>query len=92
MKVILFNICFVLIGLTAFTACNNGGSTQNTTEQTTVKADSSQQTGSDLAAAEYSCPMHPEVTSNEPGKCSKCGMNLEKVAAADHEHTDGDQH
>ena len=25
----------------------------------------------------YSCPMHPEVTSNKPGKCSKCGMNLE---------------
>jgi len=26
----------------------------------------------------YSCPMHPEVTSNKPGKCPKCGMNLEK--------------
>ena len=25
----------------------------------------------------YSCPMHPEVTSNQPGQCSKCGMNLE---------------
>lgn len=25
----------------------------------------------------YSCPMHPEVTSNGPGQCSKCGMNLE---------------
>ena len=26
----------------------------------------------------YSCPMHPEVTSNKPGKCSKCGMDLTK--------------
>ena len=26
----------------------------------------------------YACPMHPEVTSDKPGKCSKCGMNLEK--------------
>jgi Cu(I)/Ag(I) efflux system membrane fusion protein len=25
----------------------------------------------------YSCPMHPEVRSNAPGKCPKCGMNLE---------------
>jgi len=25
---------------------------------------------------EYVCPMHPDVKSNEPGKCSKCGMNL----------------
>ncbi|MEO6669917.1 MAG: heavy metal-binding domain-containing protein [Ferruginibacter sp.] len=26
----------------------------------------------------YSCPMHPEVTSNKPGKCPKCGMDLVK--------------
>jgi P-type Cu+ transporter len=24
----------------------------------------------------YSCPMHPEVISEEPGKCPKCGMDL----------------
>jgi hypothetical protein len=24
----------------------------------------------------YTCPMHPEVTSDKPGKCPKCGMNL----------------
>jgi hypothetical protein len=24
----------------------------------------------------YRCPMHPEVTSNQPGRCSKCGMAL----------------
>src|SRR5207245_7594300 len=29
------------------------------------------------AAAVYSCPMHPEVQSPTPGKCPKCGMNLE---------------
>jgi Heavy metal binding domain/Protein of unknown function (DUF3659) len=26
----------------------------------------------------YVCPMHPEVTSDKPGKCSKCGMALVK--------------
>ncbi len=25
----------------------------------------------------YTCPMHPEVTSEKPGTCPKCGMNLE---------------
>jgi len=24
----------------------------------------------------YSCPMHPEVISDKPGKCSRCGMDL----------------
>jgi Cu(I)/Ag(I) efflux system membrane fusion protein len=28
-------------------------------------------------SVEYICPMHPEVTSNEPGNCPKCGMKLE---------------
>jgi predicted nucleic acid-binding Zn-ribbon protein len=26
----------------------------------------------------YSCPMHPEVVSDKPGECPKCGMNLVK--------------
>ena len=29
----------------------------------------------------YVCPMHPEIGSNEPGSCSKCGMSLKPVAA-----------
>ena len=24
----------------------------------------------------YACPMHPEVASNDPGSCPKCGMRL----------------
>ena len=28
----------------------------------------------------YSCPMHPEIVSDKPGKCPKCGMKLEKQA------------
>jgi hypothetical protein len=24
----------------------------------------------------YTCPMHPDVTSDKPGKCPKCGMTL----------------
>jgi hypothetical protein len=27
----------------------------------------------------YTCPMHPEVIYDKPGKCPKCGMKLVKV-------------
>jgi hypothetical protein len=29
------------------------------------------------AAAVYTCPMDPEVISDKPGRCPKCGMQLE---------------
>ena len=36
------------------------------------------------AAAEYTCPMHPEVVRSEPGSCPICGMALEpRVVTAD---------
>jgi FtsP/CotA-like multicopper oxidase with cupredoxin domain len=33
-------------------------------------------------AVSYACPMHPEVTSDQPGRCPKCGM---KLLATDHD-------
>lgn len=30
----------------------------------------------------YTCPMHPEVRSDKPGSCPKCGMALESVTTA----------
>ncbi|MEK9148466.1 MAG: heavy metal-binding domain-containing protein [Candidatus Desantisbacteria bacterium] len=35
------------------------------------------QPGGMQAEAVYTCPMHHEVVSDKPGKCPKCGMNLE---------------
>ena len=32
--------------------------------------------GETAAKPQYACPMHPEVVSDEAGKCPKCGMNL----------------
>jgi Cu+-exporting ATPase len=33
-------------------------------------------------AAVYTCPMHPEVRSDRPGACPKCGMALEPLLGA----------
>ncbi|GEO07316.1 hypothetical protein AAE02nite_49800 [Adhaeribacter aerolatus] len=91
MKALILNIGLSLFGLTFFTACNSGGTDQNATEQTETKQE--------VAGITYTCPMHPEVTSTEPGKCPKCGMNLEEVtasiqtdSAAAHQHEAGEQH
>jgi hypothetical protein len=34
------------------------------------------------AKTEYTCPMHPEIIRDKPGKCPKCGMNLVKKEVA----------
>jgi len=41
----------------------------------------------------YTCPMHPEVQSNAPGKCPKCGMFLVAKDDAHHGgHDSGHKH
>lgn len=35
-----------------------------------------------VQADRYTCPMHAEIVSDEPGRCPICGMFLEKVPAA----------
>ena len=33
-------------------------------------------TSTEVAKVQYTCPMHPEVISDKPGNCPKCGMAL----------------
>ena len=48
---------------------------------------------SDAAEATYTCPMHPEVVSKDPGSCPKCGMFLVKAGGeATHGHDHGHEH
>ena len=38
-------------------------------------------------AVQYTCPMHPDVVQDKPGKCPKCGMDLVGMRAAAEVHT-----
>ena len=38
---------------------------------------------SDIPGA-YTCPMHPEVASDQPGECPQCGMSLERATPLTH--------
>jgi len=44
---------------------------------------------SETKQALYHCPMHPSYTSDRPGECPICGMNLEKIPTATAAGTSG---
>ncbi len=60
---IVFGILIVF--LTVFTVSCKGKKQKNNKEKQ-----------EQVAETVYTCPMHPEVQENEPGKCPKCGMDL----------------
>ena len=74
----------------AAAACTEPAATGPAPSVTTVTPPPDPHAGHDMAAmgdpknaapAGYTCPMHPEVHADHPGKCPKCGMDLVPVTA-----------
>jgi hypothetical protein len=77
-----FLIALLLIAsLTAFAAAQShkhNHSKMQMKSDTSVVKDAHQK----IVKVKYTCPMHPEVISDKPGKCPKCGMTLVKIKPA----------
>ena len=72
-------ICISLICLALITVGFSQTPKQSVTKQKASTVQSKKQTKMDVPAkVVYTCPMHPEVIKDKPGKCPKCGMNLVK--------------
>ena len=63
-------IAIVLIGLLGVGVISNAQEKGKQNKQVAMQKEQSKDS--------YDCSMHPEVVSDKPGKCPKCGMNLEK--------------
>lgn len=77
-----------IAGAAFLSACNSStdktqGADSTKTEQTIGQHEGqgNQAQTNHAGSHTYTCPMHPDVVSDKPGECSKCGMELE--------HTDG---
>lgn len=66
-KVTSIVFALILIGFTVFSVAAQTKPASDTAKMKKVKI-----------PAQYTCTMHPEVLSNKPGKCPKCGMTLVK--------------
>ena len=64
----------MLLAATMFAACNNGNNSES--KKDTSAATSTADTSKTISALKYTCTMHPEVISDTPGHCPKCGMKL----------------
>src|SRR5258705_6708845 len=67
----IFFAAWIIAG-TILCSCKNNQNKPDTasSDSAAVRTDSTRHTV-------YACPMDPEVTSDQPGKCPKCGMDLE---------------
>jgi hypothetical protein len=77
-------VLVALLGI-ALSACSRDRANNANLAQQTTAVNEGESSALQAKGKQYQCPMHPNVTSDKPGKCSICGMNL---IEASHSHHD----
>jgi hypothetical protein len=72
MKKIIIMTVIAVVTTFVFAACS-GSSTKQTSTSLPAKTDTTKLMS---ASIKYTCTMHPEVISDTPGACPKCGMTM----------------
>ena len=67
-------IILVAVLAIALAACSGSSSSKNAVTKDTLTNDAMLVSG-----VKYTCTMHPEIISDTPGHCPKCGMILVKM-------------
>lgn len=65
---------FMFLAATIFAACNSSSSSGS--KKDTAATIPTSDTSKIISAVKYTCTMHPEVISDTPGHCPKCGMEM----------------
>lgn len=79
MKTFIISAVFAIIISSSFVACNNSSDPSKMQDVKETQQFSLDTTKLKAGEVFYQCEMHPEVTSDKPGSCPKCGMNLDKM-------------
>jgi predicted RNA-binding Zn-ribbon protein involved in translation (DUF1610 family) len=77
-KIMIISLLVFVVVATSAIAASSQKSYRHGQRQAATKTETPAVEETTKSTVIYRCPMHPEVTSNEPGKCSKCGMELQK--------------
>lgn len=85
-KMMTWGLALASLTFAATSCSDNKPAVETTASPTSAAADSSATSATPndtttiapAGAMAYACPMHPEVVSNQPGKCPKCHMDLVK--------------
>ena len=70
--------CLSVFSLVLYSCSDNAAGTTDAATAADSSATAKDSSTMKQTAVVYTCRMHPEVISDKPGKCPKCGMDLVK--------------